>query len=392
MRIGIDACCWANERGYGRFTRELVAQMTALAAHDEFVCFLDPWAAERFELRAPNARTVQVAQSAAPTRAASAQGYRSLRDMWRLTRAVWAETLDVFFSPSVYTYFPLPPYLPAVVAVHDVIAEQYPELTLPSARARLFWRSKVRLALWQARLVLTVSEFSARKIATVLGVPRRRIRVATEAPAPVFQPSESASQVTAAAARAGLPPGARWLAYVGGFNPHKHVDVIVRAHAAVARRENGRPPFLLLIGSADRDAFHSDLRRIRAAIAEAGTEALVRWTGYVPDEELRHLLSGALALLLPSACEGFGLPAVEAAACGTPVVATIASPLPELLSGGGLFIPPGDEAALTAALRTLLADETGRAAMGTRARAQVSRLSWSQSAATALETLREAAA
>ena len=75
----------------------------------------------------------------------------------------------MFFSPSVYTYFPLPPGLRAVVCVHDCIAERFPELTLPSRRARLFWSAKVKLALWQARLVLTVSPYSARDLERVLG-------------------------------------------------------------------------------------------------------------------------------------------------------------------------------------------------------------------------------
>ncbi|MDQ3605269.1 MAG: hypothetical protein M3418_03640, partial [Gemmatimonadota bacterium] len=124
MRIGVDACCWTNGRGYGRFTRELLRQMVALAPEDEFVCFLDPWAAERFDLEAPNVRTVAVDLSAAPTAAAAADGYRSPLDLWRLTRAVAREPLGVFFSPSVYTYFPLPPQLAAVVTVHDAIADR----------------------------------------------------------------------------------------------------------------------------------------------------------------------------------------------------------------------------------------------------------------------------
>jgi len=391
MRIGVDASCWANGRGYGRYTRELLSAMVPLAPDDEFVFFVDPLADRRLDLVAPNARRVRVAQGVSPTEAAAASGSRSPLDMLRLTWAVWREPVDVFFSPSVYTFFPLPPGQRAVVCIHDAIADRYPELTLPSTRARLFWRAKVRLAIRQARLILTVSDFARDELMAVLGVPRDRIRVAVEAPAPTYRPSPPA-EVAAAAQRLGLPPGARWLTYVGGFSPHKHVDVIVRAHGALARQCGAAAPFLLLIGATSGDAFLGDQPRIRQAIAEAGTEALVRWTGFVPDEELRPLHTGSIALLLPSACEGFGLPAVEAAACGAPVVATTASPLPQLLEGGGLFVPPGDEAALTAALGQLVAHEPARRAMGARARERAAALTWDRCARDALATLREAAA
>jgi len=391
MRIGVDATCWANGRGYGRFTRSLLAAMARLAPGDEFICFLDAASAARFDLDLPNIRPVRVMQGQAPTEAASADGYRAPADMLRLTRAVWREKPEVFFSPSVYTYFPLPPGQPALVTVHDAIAERFPELTLPTARARLFWKAKVGLALWQARLVLTVSDFAAGELTEVLGVAPGRIRVSGEAPAAAFQPSESAADIQAAAARAGLPAGARWLVYVGGFNPHKHVDAVVRAHAALAA-ELAEPLHLLLVGTVDKDVFHGDQARIRQAIAGAGTEHLVHWTGFLPDEELRHLHSGAVALALPSACEGYGLPAVEAAACGTPVVATTASPLPSLLEGGGIFVAPGDDRALAAGLRLLLTDEAARRRMGQEALRRARGLSWEQGAERALSALREVAA
>jgi len=311
--------------------------------------------------------------------------------MLRLTRAVWSARPEVFFSPSIYTYFPLPPGIPAVVTIHDAIAERFPELTLPSRRARMFWNAKVALALRQARLVLTVSEFAAGEIADVHRVPRTRLRVALEAPAEAYRPSETRAEVTAAARRAGVDGDARWFVYVGGFNPHKHVDVLVRAHAAVVAGMPD-PPLLLLIGSLDGDVFHGAQAEIREAIGRAGTETLIRWTGFVPDEELRHLLSGALALVLPSASEGFGLPAVEAAACGTPVVATTESPLPDLLAGGGLFVRPGDAGALASALRRLLADEPGRRDLGVTARRRAAALTWPAGARAALAALREAAA
>lgn len=391
MRIGVDATCWANARGYGRFTRELLGAMVALAPGDEFVCFLDARADAVFELRAPNVTRVVVAQKVSPTEAAGADGSRSPWDMLRLTRAVWRSRPDVFFSPSVYTYFPVPPGLRTVVTIHDAIAERFPELTVPSRRARLFWNAKVALAIRQSRLVLTVSDFAAAEITRLLGVPASHLRVALEAPSATYRPTTDPRLIAAAAARAGLPPGTRWIAYVGGFNPHKHVDVLVRAHAAVAARLTD-PPYLLLVGSVDGDVFHGAQATIHAAIAESGSAALVRWPGFVPDDELRHLLSGAVTLSLASAAEGFGLPAIEAAACGTPVIATTESPLPQLLEGGGLFVRPNDQAALEAALHRLLTDEPARLAMGAQARRRAESLTWEAGARAALSALREAVA
>jgi glycosyltransferase involved in cell wall biosynthesis len=391
MRIGVDASCWANDRGYGRFTRELMAAMVLEAPADQFVFFLDERADARFSLDAPNVVRVVVPQRVSPTEAAGAGSSRSLSDMLRFTRAIWRARLDVFFSPTVYSYFPLPPRLRAVVTIHDAIAERFPELTLPGWRARLFWNAKVALAIRQARLILTGSDFAAREVAEVLGVPRARLRVATLAPAKVYRSGREPAAIARAAENAGVPPGATWFVYVGGFNPHKHVDVLVRAHAAVASRLPA-PPLLLLVGTLEGDVFHGAQGAIRRAIQEAGTEALIRWTGFVKDEELCDLLAGAVAVVLPSASEGFGLPAVEGAACGIPVIATTASPLPELLPGGGVFVPPDDAGALADAMVLLATDRETRGAMAAAAERGAQRLTWPAGARAALAALREAAA
>jgi glycosyltransferase involved in cell wall biosynthesis len=390
MRIGVDAVCLANGRGYGRFTRELLRAMVEQSPNDEFILFVDDDAGEHAGPAAANVRVVKVRQRVAPTRAAGAGTYRSPADMLRFTAAVWRESPDVFFSPSVYTYFPVPPRQRAVVAIHDAIAERHPALTLPDPRSRLFWNLKVGLAVRQARLVLTVSDYAARELRDVLGVPAGRIRVAVEAPSAAYTPS-SPAEVAAAAARMGLPEGARWLIYVGGFNPHKRVDRIVRAHA---RLLSARPEsvHLLLVGTTTADNFHGELDHIRNTIAECGTTDLVHWAGFVADEELRHLHSGALALVLPSESEGFGLPAIEAAACGAPVIATRASPLPELLDGGGIFIPPGDEDALTAAMLAMASDEEQRRRFAARAQERARSLDWAASGRAAMSALREAGA
>jgi len=334
---------------------------------------------------------VDVPLHEAPTRAASADGYRSPRDLLRMHRAVARARLDVFFAPTVYTWFPLPLGLPAVVTIHDAIVERFPELTLPSRRSRLFWTLKVRLALAQATRVLTVSDFAAADLVRVLGVRRERLRVAPEAAAPIFTPS-TAEEVHRSAAAVGVPAGVPWVIYVGGFNPHKRLDVLLAAHAAVARAAPTAPPHLLLVGSMGSDVFHEHRESLLRSIAALGTGPLVHWTGFVPDEELRHLYSGAVACILASEAEGFGLPAVEAAACGTPVVATTESPLPQLLEGGGIWVRPGDVDALTEAIRRLADHPEQREAMGREALVRARALTWDRTADATLGAIREAAA
>ncbi len=390
LRVGVDAACLANPRGYGRFARELLRAMAASDRHD-LVLFTDSRAAAVADV--PGAGIVEVRQHVSPTRAAAADGRRAVGDMLRFTAAVWRTRLDVFFSPSVYTFFPLPLRLPTVVTIHDAIADRFPALTLPSRRARLFWRAKMRVALAQSRLVLTVSPFAARELTEVYGIAPERLRVALEAPAAAYRPSDDAEAIARIAATTGVPRGTPWFVYVGGISPHKHVDVAVRALGRLGAGGDGGPaPHLVLVGPTAEDVFHSAGAAVAAAAREAGVVHRVHHAGFLPDAELRHLLSGSVALLLPSENEGFGLPAVEAAACGTPVVATLASPLPALLRGGGFFVAPRDEPALAASMRRLMDEPETREAMGRCARARAGALSWATTADATFDALEEAAA
>jgi glycosyltransferase involved in cell wall biosynthesis len=147
-----------------------------------------------------------------------------------------------------------------------------------------------------------------------------------------------------------------------------------------------------LVGTRERDDFYTDVTSIENEIEKQGTSRLVKWTGFVTDDELSAIHSRSLGLLLPSECEGFGLPAVEAAACGSPVIATVESPLPELLAGGGIFVRPGDIEALTSGMRRLATDDAFHASAGATARARAHALSWEKSAAAVLDAIRLAAA
>lgn len=395
MRIGVDATSWFNGRGYGRFTRELLRHAVVAGARHEWVLYADDGNAPKLDLAAPNVEVRAVACGAAPSEAAAADGYRSPLDLLRFTRAVARERHDAFFFPTVYSYFPLARPRGTVVTIHDTIVERFPELTLPSRRARLFWRTKVWAALRQARIVLTISEYSAADITKRLGVPASRLRVTSEAPAPVYAKDASADEVREAARAVGLPEGARWFTYVGGFNPHKRIDTLLRAHAALVRSQGaGAPgaPHVLLVGTVSADVFHGCRADLVRLVEELGTGALVHWTGFVADERLRALHAGAIACVLPSECEGYGLPAVEAAAAGAAVVATVESPLPQILEGGGYFVAPGDVPRLTDALRRLATDEPDRRARAATACRRARALSWRGAADGVVSVLEEAAA
>ncbi len=151
MKIGIDACCWANRRGYGRFTRELLSAVFALDSCNEYLLFAMNWPPRGLRSGCPHVRIITVLTRQAVTEAAGAQGNRSLGDLARMSRAVAREKLDWFFFPSVYSYFPILNHCRVGVTIHDTIAELYPSLIFPNRKSRFFWNAKVWLARRQGR-------------------------------------------------------------------------------------------------------------------------------------------------------------------------------------------------------------------------------------------------
>lgn len=374
LRIGIDGTCLGSGRGYGRFLRELLPPLLAQDAHD-YRLFLDAATASAVEL--PDMPVERLATDRSQADAASARGNRSPWDLLRMGRGVARHELDVFYFPSVFSYFPVPGRVPLAVAIHDTIPERHGRVVFPDRRTRWLWTLKSRLARWQARTIITVSEYARERIQAEFRIPEDRIFVTPEGPAPAFSPPESPGPRQSWLESRGVPRDARYLLYVGGFNPHKNVIGLVRA---LGRMDLPEDLGLLLVGDYAGDTFHSNVSAVRREIELAGLAKRVHWAGFVPDEDLRHLYGGALALVLPSLEEGFGLPAVEAAACGTPCVATVESPLPQVLRGGGLFFDPYTEGHLESCLEQLWQRPTWRDQLATTALARARELSWETTA------------
>jgi glycosyltransferase involved in cell wall biosynthesis len=378
MRIGVDATCWTNRRGYGRFARALLTATLAVDRENHYMFFCDDESPE-FPLPAA-AEPVRIRAGVPTVRAAGADSSRSLGDMWAVSRTISRSKVDLFFFPSVYSFVPLTSRAPQLTVIHDVIPELFPKLVFPSLRSRLFWSAKVKLACFQAARILTVSEYSRQRLAEVLGLDPAKVGVVPEAGAPAFHPMEDGSTAAALFARLGIPAGARTLVYVGGFSPHKNLPLLVDVMARLAAEPRFADVRLVLAGDYQGDVFFSGYQKLREQVERLGLAGRVVFPGYMGDEDLVPLLNQATALVLPSFCEGFGLPAMEAAACGTPSVVTTRSPLPQLLGEGAVVLEPEDREGWTRACTELLDDPALRHRRGAAALAAARRLTWEESA------------
>ncbi len=375
MNIGIDGGCWTNRRGYGRFLRELLGALSDVDRENRYTVFLDPRGAEEFQLTGPY-HAVRVATNRSVNQAAHAGGRRSLADLLRMSRAVARERLDLFFFPSVYSWFPLLKPVPAIVCIHDAIAERNPDFAFASRRHELFWRWKVRLAIAQCRTILTVSQYSRRRLLAEWTLEPDRIRVVYEAASPKFR-------------RIDYPALEPYLLYVGGISPNKNLATLVRAFARVRAAHRGLK--LILAGDYQSDGFKSSYPQLRVLIEALGLGREVVFRGYVPDDELCLLYNGARVFVMPSLDEGFGLPVLEAMACGTPVVAGAGNAVEEVAGTAALLVDPREEGALASAISRVLDDPLLAARLSGRSLERAAQFSWARAARELLAIFRETA-
>jgi len=386
MRVGIDATNWSNPRGYGRYARGLLTALLAEPQQHDYILFVDAQT-RASETMPDGVRYVIVPTTHAPSQAASANGRRSIRDMLAMGAAVSRTKLDVFFYPSVFTYFPVITRAKLLVGIHDVIAESYPDLVFPDRRGYWLWAAKGWAARRQADYIVTVSDHAKEGIARRFRWPSEKIWIVGEAPDPVFGPIAQGEAVEHILAQHGLDTSRRYFMCLGGLNPHKNLKMLLEVLADIRHDPQYADVYLVLVGPAEEDTFTPGAASARELVALLGLDGAVQFTGYVPDEDVVHLLNGAIALVMPSLEEGYGLGAVEAAACGTPVIATCNSPLPYLLEGGGLFIDPLRPEDLRAAIVRILTDEPEREHMAQTALERAQALTWQRAAQQFLELL-----
>lgn len=377
MLVGVDATCWQNTRGYGRHARGLLSKLVRIDNANQYVFLLD---SEPDVWSLPAEAEIRLIRNSLPTGiASSANGHRPVLDIWKMSRALSSREFDVLLFPTIYSYVPIYSRAKKVVMIHDIIAETYPDLTVPRMAARLFWNSKVALGRWQADAIVTVSEYSRRGIVDHFKTAAERVFVVGEASDPIFRVIDD-PQPTGCLRALNIEARHRSIVYVGGFGPHKNLQALVAAFARFCHKPQFLDVRLVMVGEYKNEVFHSYFGTIKEQVETAGLAERVIFTGYLPDEDLVVLLNLSTVLVLPSLLEGFGLPAIEAAACGCPVVATKESPIPTLLGNGGIYIDPGKLDDLELALTRVLESSVLRQEMRAAGLAAAGRLTWDAAA------------
>lgn len=244
-----------------------------------------------------------------------------------------------------------------VVVLHDVAALRHAEAYSRGYVA--YQRRLLPVLARRARLVITVSEFSRGELAEVLGLDPAEIVVISEGVEDRFTPA-ARDRLEPARQRYGM--GSRYVLSVGTASSRKNLGVL--ADAARALRERG---IEVVLAGSDRGYLR-------------GTAAPFRRLGYVADADLPALYAGALALVMPSRYEGFGLPCLEAMACGTPVVAARSGALPETVGEAGMLLDPDDGPAFADALLELAGDEAAHARLAAAGRERAAGFSWGRTA------------
>lgn len=300
-----------------------------------------------------------------------------------LRDACAANGADILHSP--YFASPLFPNMPTVVTIHDVIT-----LVLPEYGRALHTRIYNRLvsaAARRARAILTVSEAAKRDIVRVLGIAPSRVHVAYNAPDPNLRPISDVAAMEEMRDRYGI--AGDYILYFGGFDARKNVERVVRAYHA-ARSSFSTQHRLVLAGSMNLVG-HPLYPDPRPLVRELGLEGSVIVTGRVSEADKQLLFSGATAFVFPSLYEGFGIPVLEAMACGAPVITSTSSSLPEVAGDAALLVDPNSVDEIARAMVRLVNDPSEREELRGRGLRRASDFSWQDSAQKTLEVYRQVA-
>lgn len=368
MRIGADVRPFLErETGVGVYFRNLLFRLAVRDRENEYYLFSSSWKSRFRPERVPP----------------FARGrFRDFRIPVRVVNWLWRTgsrpSLDTLFGVRLdLAHSPTPLLLPTrgrrIVTVCDLFFLDEPDKA--DREARRVFRRRLGASLEKADGVLTISEFTRRALLERFALDERRVRTTHLGVDDAFRRDPGPAELARVKEALGLPR--RFLLFVGASEPRKNLPGLVEALGLV--RAGGQDVGLVVAGRPGEDE-----PGVRAAVARGGLENHVRFAGYLAEGDVRALYRLAAALVLPSFSEGFGLPAVEAMASGTPVVCSAAGALPEVAGDAALFFDPRDPREIAARIAAVLGDDAVRGRLIARGLDRSRDFDWDRTAAETL--------
>ncbi len=369
LRIAIDAhMVGTRETGNETYTLNLIRGLQRVDTVNHYRLLTDDAARlRRYVDEGERCRVVETRPAANP-----------LRIPFAIPAAAWRERVDVLHV--TYNAPPLSP-CPVVVTVHDISFALFPDHFSP--RDRLVLSSLVPLSMRRAAHVLTLTQTGRRDLLSRYRLPPERVTAIPLAAGPLFRRLDHTAELDAALTRYGID-GPFALA-VGNLQPRKNLPRLVEAFAQVrAAGETGVR--LVIVGQARWQA-----SGVHEAVRRYGLEDAVVFTGYLPDDDLVRLYNAARVFIYPSLYEGFGLPPLEAMACGAPVVASNVGAVAEVCADAARLVPPTDVRAIAEAVLSVLRDEGVRGTLRERGFRRAAEFAWDETARRTLAVYRQVA-
>lgn len=351
MRIGFDARA-ISYRGIGTYSRNLLRHFAESGV--EVVVFCQDQ--EKELMPAVDSFTL-VSANMDPLSVQSKPAFRSL---------VQKSRVDLLHVPSPWT--PAPLDTPLVSTVHDVTPLLYPR-SLP-LMLRLRYKGQLNETLSHARRIITVSQVSLSALSAYANVSPAKVRVIHNGVSEKFHPAVTADEQTAARRHYSLPE--RFAFWVGDFRPEKNLSFLIQAWARLLHHIPD-PPVLVLAG-----AQRGEYRKLRKEVEKRGLEDKVLFPGFIRDDDLPAVYSAATLFVFPSLYEGFGLPPLEAMACGTPCIVSHSSALPEVTGSAALLFNPVSLDSFEECVIRLLTDQDLYEALRRDGLEQSARFPWSK--------------
>jgi glycosyltransferase involved in cell wall biosynthesis len=378
LKVAINAWFWDNPSvGSGQYLKYLLPALLE-ADEDLEIILVSP---KPFNTQ-PETGRLNFHQAITPFPNQAANFAKVWFEQITFPRVCRALSVDVAHVP--YFGSSLSPGVPTVVTIHDLIP-----MVLPEYRGNMLVRlytSLVAAAAPQAALILADSQASKRDILHKLNVPDEQVRVVYLAPAPYFQPAGTWPQIEDIKQKYNLPENFV-LGGMCGFDVRKNISALLHAYTWVSATLGDEYPLVLAGGLPEKDtSFFPDPLRIARKLDLA--EYIIT-PGWITEEDRPLLYVAAAVFVFPSRYEGFGLPVLEAMACGTPVVTTNVSSIPELAGPAAFQVDPNDTKHMAASIIRLCTEAESRDEMVELGFAQVERFNWEQTARQTLQAYRE---